>query len=1479
MKQTFKRITAVVLSAALSLSLINFSFIGSAFAKETVGYGIDVEYAQDNSSATLVGNTSGLKENIQLEKLVDENGQELDPASFSQTVEENGSYHFTLYYQESVASEDAAANASEETVGETTTSKTEELEVVVDGIVKPEPQDEVAQNTAAEGATMLSDNGIITAVPTVPLDVLQRSVAESRATSPMTVDIYAYEVEFKLSTAEFSGGELVAGAAGLPSVEMRDFYSAVYRPSGSTSEMPISGLYFYNNNWYYTIGNSAQETVAGNIGVGFLLPDGASVRFYYKVTTTTQRGLEINGDGNLPAYNVTVNGVPRTTFETVNYPVGTKVILEFILPPKFQDATISSDALGFTQNMSQAASVGTALTEKKIVKITDFRYALVFTMPDQAVTVMFAGVNWPSNKTYSFGLGTYAAVPQQGEQQGTGSYFKSLSGTTQGAGFTTTTNSGAPGWYNYNTGSKQTLKIAAPNGGWKDLNFAVGTFAANTSEMTFGLRMDRYHTGEGYTWKASVLRMDVYLGEVQLGSTDTDFRRYLIPLPMSAQAGQNEITTEFDFGATVTTTCVAMEDRAYQYTIKITGMVHSFKLWDNPVSTVQENFFVENLSGIKVASDLQAATDASYVNYRLGGNSTADNYALQLYNTYMGKEKKTDGYIDFYVEPMYGYTQPSGSLTNSKQGDSLSSAVWSNGKYQFRLKPAGGKDGNKSPARISFTAQPLSLAVKYFYNGSEYYDTNVTMTATANALLSFDAKLPQGLTTAQGYQLKVYYTNSAGVITEADIIPNSARDNELWYPNEDIISFSTIYDYMKGQGTLPTTAKCILRIVPENGTGVAESVEATYEIKTQTGYQALDSNQQTHLEDTNSTTQKGYVSAYVGSTVNLVGYVDQFQTNGKKYKLYTGVSTASGTVQDSAAPFATLEYVLATTVSVDTSTLGGDAVTAGGTWNTNHANTWYTSVNGFGHTIDLTGLNVGTKDAQKFVGWAIKGKSGTTVSLGQVTSVNLYTLFQNNGANANQELWSDIFNSGTCTLVAMWEADIAEVKSEGGRTIGDLIGDYTTENPKMILEGGDGTLTITADFSYLNASATQTQLQEMVDNGTLNLVLLKKAAKGGVNYSSQWQVEKTYNSGDSNITGPVIGTVTTGNGFVNFSVSFTITSGAVSAQNNGASFKIQAWTSANRLGSTVTAQQICEALNNGTYSSQYAGKIPGVSTYTEVLYKIVNNGSATGTLTVTAGSTGFTLSATEVFEYHCSVNYGPDSGDTFTSYMLQQLIEKGKIQVTLEKQVKGSSTWETVSGVGKTALSAGENGAINFTYEITDSNLSAYDGVQFKITLWTDANGSNDRATHTITVTYVSDPTAYVDIPKFIVLEDDQSKVVVGDVKQSGYAGKQVEVKYNQNTMAQSDKPSISVAVQDGVKMRLGGVDGTEQENMAIGIYDTTGKKLEPESGYSAVGTLSNTATSLSFWMNVPSGTVKNEQYFATVTFRLELINSVTEFV
>lgn len=1471
MKQTFKRITAVVLSAALSLSLVNFSFIGSAFAKETVGYGIDVEYAQDNSSATLVGNTSGLKENIQLEKLVDENGQELDPASFSQTVEENGSYHFTLYYQESVASEDAAANAG----AESAVSKTEELEVVVDGIVKPEPQDEVAQNTAAEGATMLSDNGIITAVPTVPLDVLQRSVAESRATSPMTVDIYAYEVEFKLSTAEFSGGELVAGATGLPSVEMRDFYSAVYRPSGSTSEMPISGLYFYNNNWYYTIGENAQETVAGNISVGFLLPTGASVRFYYKVTNTTTQGLTIDGQGSLGAYEVSVNGVPRTEFKSEPYTVGSKVILEFILPPKFQStSTVTISNPSYTSTFANAAAENTQLVEKTLKKISEFRYALVFTMPDDAVTVTFNGVNWPDGTTYSFGLGTNGAAPTTGEQVVSQSFFYSKDANTNAGLNHLISPAGYAGSYSY-WGGQGTLKIITPSGEPKDLTFAVGKYTAN-KDLTLDLRMDRYHQNANYTWKPSVLRLDVYIAVEFVQSTE-NFRQYYIPLPTTKG---DSTTTEYDFGATVTATCTAMEDRAYQYTITISGMAHNFKIWDNPSSTAQENFFVTNLDGIKVTSGTQEATQASYASYRKDGTTPVNNYALQLYNLYMGKEWKEDGYIDFYVESLYGYTQPTGSLTNNQANASLSEGKFSeNGKYLFQLKTTNKGDGNKSPAQLSFTAQPLSLAVKYFYQGNQYADANVTMTASQNSLISFEAKLPDSLTTASGYSLKVY--DGPNGTNEIAIIPNPDRENGLWYPNEDIISFSTIYDYMKGKGTLPTTANCVLRIVPENGTGVAEAIQATYEIKTQTGYQALDSNQQTHLEDTNSTTQKGYVSAYVGSTVNLVGYVDQFQTNGKKYKLYTGVSTASGTVQDSATPFATLEYVLATTVTLDAATLGtGSGVTDAKTWNADHANTWYTSVNNLNHLVtDYSTLNAGTRTGMKFAGWGIKKSDGEIVAIDAEKmeyqgNLNLYMI-----GTANQALWEDIFNSGTCTLVAMWGPDIAWVKSEDGSTIGDLIGDYDTNNPKMIYEGND-TLTITENFSYIDASATKEQLQNMLTNGTLNIALFKRDGKGGIaNYSGQWQVKKTYNSGDSNITGPVIGTVTTGNGFVTFSVSFTITSGAVSAQNNGASFKIQAWTSANVAGATVTAQQICDTLNNGTYSSVYAGKIPGVSIYTEVLYKVVNNGSATGTLTVTAGSTGFTLSATDIFKYNFGADYGPDSDDPFTVDMLQQLITEGKIKVSLEKQAKDSSTWEAVSGVDKTALSAGENGAINFTHEITDSNLSAYDGAQFKITLWTDANGSNDRATHTITVTYVSDPTAYVDIPKFIVLEDDQSKVFVGDVKQSGYAGKQVEVKYNQNTMAQANKPSISVAVQDGVKMRLGGVDGTEQENMAIGIYDTSGKKLEPESGYSAVGTLSNTATSLSFWMNVPSGTVKNEQYFATVTFRLELINSVTEFV
>lgn len=1333
MRKSVKRVIAGVLSAVLSLSLVNFSALSMSFASELSGYEIGVEYSEDNTSATLVGNTTGVKEDVQLDKLVDSDGQELDPTSFSQTVEENGTYHFTLYYQEAVDTQGADQPTTEE--------KTQKLEVVVNGIVEPESQEAPAAD--AEAGTEQEDpvtempalptGDPMTAGQVVPLDVLLKSAAESRATKK--VQIYAYETEYMLREENFSGGALVNGAEGLPTASYRTFKSAAYVLPGSTTKFYINGLYFYNNQWYYTVGgNSDSSTGVGNVSAGFVLPTNATVRLYYQVIDDTKHELFFSGgNGNLANdYKLTVNG--GESYVQLLYPQGRKIVLEFILPPKFSNATISIPEISYSGNIKGAAGQDTQLKDNTIKKVSDYRYTLVFTMPNEEVHINFSGTAWPDNAEYSVCLGSGIAAAQGGEHS-TNTYFKTTGGTTTPATVTHT-----DGYYSLNGGTinYSPKKLSLPTGTNQSKDFAEGKYRAG-STVTMELNMDRWRESNPYfVWKPVVLVMQVYLGTNFGGQ---DYTRYYIPL-VTSQGGSK--TTPLDFGATVTTTCKSWASKSFTYTITVKNMYHNFAIYDVETSTNQQNFVIENVNGIDLSTSMLENKNGTHT--------------LRQWDIWLGKDAKVGSYsMNFFIDSKEGYTAPTLTLTNPLAECELHPhGYYKHYQYGYHYwwevevnKNKNGElhDDNKAPALISITAQPLSFAVKYYYNGKPYHNPEATMSIDKGTNYGIMYKIPDGMNNVKGYYVNVFSNgNQIANITKSD-------GTNVWYPNKDVISYSQVYNQLKSSGKLPTNpSNCELRIVPIPGSAGQGYVTTYYTVKFQSAFQQIDNTSaDNHLSAGNFTPRTGTFKAYVGSAVTVSGYEDQVPLNGKKYKLNSAASTFGVNKVTANGTVATLEYVLATTATMKTSTLGtGNNYDS---WKSNIEGKWFTSIGNFDHIIDITDLKAGTKDGMVFDEWEIRA-GNTAVKLDRENMVwhddqtgKDYLSLPKIG-KSYPDLWSQIFNTGTMTLEATWKSAIEPIRNTQGDNA------LVTNTPAYVV-GGDtagfeisgvfkyGTKTVVSGNTAGTNQVTLSEIQKKIADKSIKLVVLKKNANADPNNNpwTLWYSENAAqpNKDDAERSFPISlkeTTVDADSG--GFKVTFNVkkpdgenTSPIAPAYEDGAVYRIFAWSKANGTTSqdlsNLTGTQVKDAMNGNNLD--ILGLFPCVKTDVKVLEQVTLAGG--GLTNEDGGAVYFvedqegSLSITGEFKYGDGNTALPD---------IQKMLEAGALKIALIKKNPSDEggAWQARFGPG-TPISNGfggptiTQGDTAQTFKVTftvNGPIGAQwnDGANFRIFAWTAAH-------------------------------------------------------------------------------------------------------------------------------------------------------------
>lgn len=1333
MRKNIKRVIAGLLTAMLMLSLVNLPALSLGLASEPSGYEVGVEYSEDNTSATLVGDTTGLKEGVQLDKLVDSEGQELDPYGLYQTVEENGTYHFTLYYQETVDTQDADQPTTEE--------KAQELEVVVDGIGKPQADQPAPTATpeVQEGVVMggeaekdgpspfVQKEESMTAAPrTVPLDVLQRSMAQAKATK--TVHIYANEAEYKLSEAQFSGGPLVANAAGLPQVDNRTFVKAAYVENSTGVAREINGLYSYNDKWYYTVaGNTVDGGNAGTISIGFLLPDNTTVRLYYNVTNTQNRTLNFNGvNGDLAKdFKLSVNG--KQTYQNLQYPQGSKVVLEFSWPVTLKGFNIDIPGVG-NYPISGAKKLGSnTLTEKQIWETSDQRYTLVFTMPGQKVDAKFNGTPWADADRRNFAIGS-DFKPESGEsfnntewQQNptiSGSFFESIPyDKNNSPGIVTDAKvSHKEGGMNYTWQS--TFQVYDQGGSkTKSMQFAQGVFKSNQM-VGFKLRMDRRKND--YTWKPTSLVMNVYIGQ-SYDSNNKNFHQYNILLAHTTGLTTGSTRdTYLDCGARVRTVCYEWDEDAYYYRIYVYNMTHNFTLYDRPAKTNQESFLLatKDAEG-KLVSGLEGIQLVGYGESNLNGSTAADinspysGAPIRPFTDFQASWIKGAGgnpenlyHKYFFIRSKYGYTVPTAKIENRLPNTWLVPIGQVNGMpgmYQYTLQIKSTDTGGKTrtPTLLDFAAKPLKWNVGYYPDGnvsSKPYHSVFQMTATQNSTYAIEQKLNPnaGNQKLKGYRVRIqttYYENRQQKTQDVLIPPPSdpTNDQAYWYPNKDVLTFSWVYDYLQKKGMATINETSALRIIPNYLSESEASVQAKWELKEQTKFAALDNNNadNRNLTAANATVTPKDINAYVGSTVSLYGNKEWYQnkTTGKYYLYNETASRPSGKVTVENPVVASLEYVLATKATVTTSTLGDQ--NNYNSWKSNIEGKWFTSIGNFNHIIDIGTLDPGTKNGMIFDGWQIRA-GGTTVK------VNENTMVWNDTANGKKylslakigreesTLWSKIFDNGTFALEATWRSNIEPIKNAQGTT------SLVTNNPVYVVSNDTTGFEISAVFKYGNktvvdgASAntnqvTLSEIESKITNNDIKLVVLKKPGNAGTT-PNPWQLWYSENVAQNNSGTPFpierqeISVDSSGG----FKVTFKVKENSPINLDyeNGAVYRIFAWSEANGTTSQnlsgLTGAQLQTAMNNTDNAKLTL--IPCTKTEVFKLEKITSDG--TNVSQTSNPVKGIQLSSRDGFEITASFMYGnktvvsgASAGDNqILLSEIQRMITNGDIKLVVAKK-------------------------------------------------------------------------------------------------------------------------------------------------------------------------------------------------------------------
>lgn len=528
-------------------------------------------------------------------------------------------------------------------------------------------------------------------------------------------------------------------------------------------------------------------------------------------------------------------------------------------------------------------------------------------------------------------------------------------------------------------------------------------------------------------------------------------------------------------GSTVGTTTLSevysFDPYGFVYTINVSNVHNDFKLvYDNFINTVQDNYQIQSVEGVKEGVSRNGTITGSYVEKANGKVPLSESIYLWANNVAI------DGGHYLWLEPLEGYGLPkiethgwnstdhpkaTGKYAGPKlNADGTISTTFKDGKYRYLYLYEGNDDAKKLAGfdktkdllgEISIKAEPIKFDIGYYRpsdTSSSYSSPGLSLSYDNRENYVIQSTVPSGVTTLSGFNLEVWTKAEAGItpvkvdeFTYQELYPDSTDHTmDKWIPG-DVIAVRDLYNALNKAGTLAGgTSNYEIRLVMQEGQNGWLVKGAKFNIYTQGDWFASQTGSSPYPVDMNTAfSPKEYlVDAYDETMIVLGNYPERFkgdawtdnQNQTAKYVLDQTNSKTSGKVSQASKDTAIgwLYYLSAANVQIVTppdANLGTNTISQ---WNTNNADTWYIGANidvGDGQTKHALDLNTikseaqipdQTNDGRKFNGWWIIDSSTATAD-----ETPLYSIPAGNGSidlsslgsgdqNA-QDAWNAIFGS------------------------------------------------------------------------------------------------------------------------------------------------------------------------------------------------------------------------------------------------------------------------------------------------------------------------------------------------------------------------------------------------------------------------------------------------------------------------------------
>lgn len=845
-RRCWKGMLAVIAAAATFLTGIDVTGLQTVFANGTSGYKIEVSYSEDQSQATLTGNTDRLAQGVTMVSVTDAEGREYSPSEFSYPVTENGDYTFTVDYKV----EEATLIREEK----------EELTVTVDGIQKAGTEenapkdDNVAQERMAVSALLV-----------------QAQNAEEQIT-PYELPVYTSESNLALGQTKipYSGGVFSEELTGeLTDYPGRVFDYAYFVFSGDDTEFPLLGLYpLYNEaekktEWYYILQDESGSGSGGTSGsvmedieakVAIKLPDNAEVRAKYKVTTTpfpitktyiTPEGSTDNDQGSIARWNTSLVDEGRGSEQ---------IVVTFTLPAEYTSAiveVIGADG-SLIQKFDTANAASTGLQEN--VGGIDGRYSGVFSMVSQAVTVKFNAKITGEENYKNFGF----AWPRAEDKSSSGNVdveagrvFASINTDSVGnaeykssyISDTRESNIDLFYWYDtkYRPGKQQSIPLYNSEDTIKSRRIAQGQYKrGETQTIQIEYEMGSYSDSASnrYTYVPTVLDFYVYKGgSFGADPSQENVLMEQIALPQSKGA---TITQQLESGGTVAVTLTEKNYRTpsqqvadsnfgnnkwdepndkyftggreyshpyWKYEIKVSGTRYPYVVSLLDDSGAQEGFVVKEMTGVEAGEGLAdgSANQEYSVYFENRGGTGRKAYPLRqgsvMWEKFMADTHPTTSRpaTMLHLVPKMGYGWPTITLENAAPGQQpgrdITPRKTQNGKtYYTHYISSASNGGNyrETVTSINIVSEPIRLNVKYGSGtGGGSNPSNGVASLKPSSDRYYSVILQSGLVSSgqymNGYILKIKNKNNQEIT-----ISNPDNTNGKWYPG-DILDVQDLY--------------------------------------------------------------------------------------------------------------------------------------------------------------------------------------------------------------------------------------------------------------------------------------------------------------------------------------------------------------------------------------------------------------------------------------------------------------------------------------------------------------------------------------------------------------------------------------------------------------------------------------------------------------------------------------------------------------